>query len=84
MVSDLEDVPWELWFIFITIFLFGLVLPFLVSQAVIKILKTLENTAKFKYNVSEMGYLCRLGLGWLVLLPLYIWGVFFFKGHVYI
>lgn len=78
-VLNIEDVPWEMWWLFIGIFLFGLLLPFLAAQGVLRVWYSIGFAHSRDSRKSKLSFFKQLVLGWLVLLPVYTWSAYYFN-----
>lgn len=72
-MNNLEDVPWEMWWIFLGIFFFGLLMPLVVAQGLLRVITSVRD------GKVDINFWQRLVLGWLVLVPVYVLSFYYFK-----
>lgn len=64
------NISFNIWWILVGIFLFGMVLPLLMSHAIAKIWQSLKISNK-KYKYRSLNVIQSLVLGWVTLIPVY-------------
>lgn len=76
--TKIGDIPWEMWWLFIGVFLFGLLLPFVSAQGVLKVWYSISHN-QVKDGQEKLSFWWKVAIGWVTLLPVYIISFYYFN-----
>ncbi len=77
-VADFKNVPWEMWWLFLGVFLFGIFLPFATAQSVLKVWFSISPNRDADRN-DQYGFWKKMVIGWVTLVPVYALSLYYIQ-----